>query len=191
MDDIIKNIKKERVAVYIDGSNFYGYLKDGAINFPKGVKFDFKSFVDFLVQDRECVSKRYYTGVFRNLDGSEKSKSLVSGQQKFFSRIENDGFKIKRGRIMPSGKTYKEKGTDVKIAIDLIIGAVDDIYDTAILVSSDTDLIPAIRYIKYKHKKTEYVGFAHAPSLGIQKYANLSILLLPRDIEKFKENTLL
>lgn len=184
--------KKERVAVYIDGSNFYGYLKDKEINFPKGTKFDFKKFVDFLVSDkRELISKRYYTGVFRNFDGSKKSESLVSGQQKFFTNIEKDGFIIKRGRIMPFGNVYKEKGTDVKISVDLIVGAVDNLYDTAILVSSDTDLIPAIRYVKYKDKKVEYIGFAHAPSLGIQKYANLSRLLLPEDIEKFKENTLL
>lgn len=184
--------KKERVAVYIDGSNFYGYLKDKEINFPKGTKFDFKEFVDFLVSDkRQLVSKRYYTGVFRNLDGDDKSRNLVSGQQKFFSNLKNDGFAIKRGRIMPIDKVYKEKGTDVKIAVDLIVGAVDNLYDTAILVSSDTDLIPAVRYVKYKNKKIEYVGFAHSPSLGIQKYANLSILLLPRDIEKFKEKTLL
>src|SRR4030042_1969403 len=183
--------KKERVAVYIDGSNFYGYLKDKEINFPKGSKFDFKEFVDFLIGGkRELISKRYYTGVFRNLDGSNKSKNLISGQQKFFTNIQKDGFIIKRGRIMPLGNLYKEKGTDVKISVDLIVGAVDNLYDTAILVSSDTDLIPAIRYIKYKKKKIEYVGFAHAPSLGIQKYADFSILLLPRDIEKFKEKTL-
>lgn len=183
--------KKEKVAIYIDGSNFYGYLKDKEINFPKGAKFNFKQFVDFLISDkRQLVSKRYYTGVFRNFDGSDKSKSLVSGQQKFFSNLENDGFTIKRGRIMPVDKVYKEKGTDVKIAVDLIVGAVDDLYDTAILVSSDTDLIPAISYIKYKKKKIEYVGFAHAPSLGMQKYADLSRLLLPDDIEKFKEQTL-
>jgi len=181
--------KKERVAIYIDGSNFYGYLRNKEINFPKGIKFNFKEFVNFLVGDkRELVSKRYYTGVFRDLDGSDKSISLVRGQQKFFSNLENDGFIIKRGRIMPIDKIYKEKGTDVKIAVDLIVGAVDNLYDTVILVSSDTDLIPAVKYVKYKNKKIEYVGFAHAPSLGMQKYADFSILLLPRDIDKFKEN---
>lgn len=184
--------RKERIAVYIDGSNFYGYLKDREIAFPKGTKFDFKEFVNFLVGDkREIVSKRYYTGVFRNFNGTDKSENLVRGQQKFFSNLKNDGFIIKRGRIMPTDGVYKEKGTDVKIAVDLIVGAVDNLYDTAILVSSDTDLIPAIRYVKYKGKKIEYVGFAHAPSLGIQKYTNLSRLLLPDDIEKFKEKTLL
>lgn len=188
---IISKIKKEKVAVYIDGSNFYGYLKDKEIDFPKGIKFDFNAFVEFLVGDRGCVSKRYYTGVFRNLDGSKKSAELVKGQQKFFSQIEKDGFVIKRGRIMKTDGDYKEKGTDVKIATDLIIGAVDSWYDTAILVSSDTDLIPAIKYVKYRKKRLEYVGFSHNPSFGMQKYADLTILLLPKDVEKFKEKTLL
>ena len=183
--------KKERVAIYIDGNNFYKYLKDKEINFPKGVKFDFNKFVDFLVKDRECISKRYYVGIVRNLDNTEKSKQIVKGQQKFLAKIENDGFIIKRGRVIYDGGKIREKGTDVKIAIDLVIGAADDIYDTAILISSDTDLIPALKYIKYKDKNLEYVGFSHAPSLGMQKFASLSILLLAENIEKFKERRLL
>lgn len=183
----LKNNFNERVAVYIDGSNFYNYLKDAEINFPHGRKFDYKYFIDELVGDRQCVSKRYYTGVFRNIDGTEKSQKLVRGQQKFFSNLENDGFVVKRGRIMPICGVYKEKGTDVKIAVDLVIGAVENQYDTVILISSDTDLIPAIKYLKYAKKKIEYVGFAHNPSFGMQKYANFSILLLPKDINKFSE----
>ncbi|MBU2109415.1 NYN domain-containing protein [Patescibacteria group bacterium] len=179
-------VNKERVTIYIDGSNFYHYLKDKEISFPKGVKFDFKKFVEYLVNNRDCVSKRYYTGIFRNIDDTKKSKELVRGQQKFLSNLQNDGIIIKRGRILYDSGKPREKGTDVKIATDLIIGVVDDLYDTAILVSSDTDLIPAIKYLKYKGKKLEYVGFSHAPSFGIQKYANFSKLLLPSDIDKFK-----
>jgi len=182
--------RKEKVVVYIDGNNFYKYLKDKEINFPRGVKFDFNKFINFLVKDRECISKRYYVGIARNLDNTEKSKQIVEGQQKFLSEIEKEGFAIKRGRLMYDKGRIREKGTDVKIAVDLVIGAVDNLYDSAVLVSSDTDLIPAIKYVKYRKKKLEYVGFAHAPSLGIQKYADLSRLLLPEDIEKFKEETL-
>jgi len=57
---------KEKVAIYIDGSNFYHCLKDKEILFPKGIKFNLKSFADFLVGERKCISKRYYTGIFRN-----------------------------------------------------------------------------------------------------------------------------
>lgn len=179
---------KEKVAVYIDGNNFYKYLKDKEISFSRGIKFDYRKFVEFLTGDRKCVSKRYYVGIARNLDGTEKSKQIVKGQQKFLSKIERDGFDIKHGRVIYDKGGPREKGADVKIAVDLVIGAVDNIYDTAILVSSDTDLIPAVKYIKYKGKKLEYVGFSHSPSLGMQKYANLSILLLPKDIKKFKES---
>lgn len=178
---------KEKVAVYIDGSNFYHYLKDKEISFPKGMKFDFKTFVDFLVQDRWCISKRYYTGIFRNIDNSSKSIELVRGQQKFLSKLMADGFTIKRGRILYDRDGFREKGTDVKIATDLIVGAVDGLYDTAIIVSSDTDLIPAIQYVRYQKKKIEYVGFSHAPSFGIMKYAHVRRLLAPSDIEKFKQ----
>ncbi len=178
--------KKERVAIYIDGSNFYKYLKGADLDLPKGTRLNFSRFAEFLIGDRECVSKRYYIGIARNFDDSEKSKQMVKGQQKFLQGLENEGFNIKRGRIMYDVGKIREKGTDVKIATDLIVGAVDDIYDTAILVSSDTDLIPALQYIRYRGKKLEYVSFSHAPSFGMQKYANFSKLLTTKEIESFK-----
>ena len=182
---------KEKVAVYIDGNNFYGYLKDKAINFSKDTRFNYSKFVQWLVGDRDCVSKRYYVGIARNFDNSEKSKQIVRGQQKFLQSLMNEGFTVKPGRVMYDGGKIREKGTDVKMAVDLIIGAIEDKYDTAMLVSSDTDLIPAVQYMKYRKKKLEYVGFSHSPSLGMQKYADFTILLLPKDIEKFQEKKLL
>lgn len=177
---------QRRVAVYIDGNNFYKYIKDKEVSFPRGVKFDFERFVNNLVGDRYLISKRYYVGIARNVDDSEKSREIVKGQQKFLSHLENEGFAIKRGRVMYDSGRIREKGTDVKMAVDLVIGAADDLYDTVVVVSSDTDLIPAIQYIKYKGKRIEYVGFSHAPSLGMQKHADLSILLTPQDINKLR-----
>lgn len=177
----------EKVAIYIDGNNFYKYLKDKEINLPKGVKFNFSKFVDFLINGRNCISKRYYIGIARNIDNTLRSKQIVRGQQKFLSRIKNEGFIIKPGRVMYDKGRIREKGTDVKIAVDLIIGAVDNHYDVAVLVSSDTDLIPAIRHLKYRGKRLEYIGFSHNPSLGMQKYADLTILLRAKDIYNFKE----
>lgn len=43
---------------------------------------------------------------------------------------------------------YEEKQTDVNIAIELFKGAVNNTYDTAAIVSGDSDLIPAIRAVK-------------------------------------------
>jgi uncharacterized LabA/DUF88 family protein len=43
---------------------------------------------------------------------------------------------------------FEEKETDVNIAISLVEDAVGDHYDTAILLSGDSDLIPAIKAAK-------------------------------------------
>jgi hypothetical protein len=42
------------------------------------------------------------------------------------------------------GLPPREKGVDVKLAIDLVMKAIEDVYDVAIIASCDSDLNPAI-----------------------------------------------
>ena len=86
---------------------------------------------------------------------------------------------------MRSGGSYHEKGVDVKIAVDLLVGAYDDLYDVAIILSSDTDLIPAIRKVKHLGKKVEYIGFSHRPSTALTNVASSTRLLVREDVEPF------
>lgn len=44
--------------------------------------------------------------------------------------------------------TYEEKETDVSIAVSLVEDAALDRFDTALLISADSDLCPAIRSLK-------------------------------------------
>jgi uncharacterized LabA/DUF88 family protein len=180
----MENKGKNRVAIFIDGGNFYQKIRENDL-IPKGVRFDYVKFATFLARGRNLTSKSYYIGVVRNYDNNPKSQKMVESQQKLLSGLENDGYQIKRGRIVYDNK-IREKGVDVHIAIDLVIGAVEDDYDTAIIVSSDTDLIPAIKYIRFKGKKVEYVGFSHAPSLGMIKESDDRILLLKEQLDTFK-----
>ena len=80
---------------------------------------------------------------------------------------------------------YHEKGVDVQLAVDLLVGAYENSYDTAILLSSDTDLIPAIKKVKELGKAVEYIGFAHKPTIALQTHATLSRLLIQEEIEAF------
>ncbi len=178
--------KKETVAVYIDGGNLYRRLKD--FNIPKNKnRFNYLAFIKYLVGDRGIVSKRYYIGTVKNVDGSKKSEKMVRGQQKFLDGIEREGFEIKRGKIMYDEGNIREKGVDVKLSLDLTIGAVDSLYDTAIVISSDTDLIPAIKYvIKEKNKKVEYIGFGISPSFGMIKESSTSRIFSDTDLIKFQ-----
>lgn len=49
----------------------------------------------------------------------------------------------------------EEKGIDVLVALDIAIGARDDRYDVAVVVSADTDLIPAIEVALQAGKRVE------------------------------------
>ena len=55
--------------------------------------------------------------------------------------------------------TYVEKGIDVKIAVDMITLALKDVYDTAILVSGDSDFVPVINQLKELRKAVQVAMF--------------------------------
>jgi uncharacterized LabA/DUF88 family protein len=183
-------MKNEKVAIYIDGGNSYRRLK--SIGIPeKSCRFDYSAFVDHLVGDRVLVSKRYYVGIVRNVDESEKAEQMVKSQQKFLNALQTKGFEVKPGKIMYDDGNIREKGVDVKLALDLVIGAVDNWYDTAIVISSDTDLIPAIKYVRSaKNKKIEYIGFGVTPSLGMIKECSVPRVFSSTDLFDFQTKTL-
>jgi uncharacterized LabA/DUF88 family protein len=44
--------------------------------------------------------------------------------------------------------SYEEKETDVSIAVQLVEDGVSNVFDTALLISADSDLCPAVRSLK-------------------------------------------
>ncbi|MFQ5493726.1 MAG: NYN domain-containing protein [Candidatus Dojkabacteria bacterium] len=178
-------MEKEKVLAIIDGSNLYHKLKD--LEIQSTGKFDYRGLIGWLARDRKVVSVTYYVGAVRTKRSDKKGQQLRKGQQKLFSHLgsQDQGIEVKTGYIMKTDGKYHEKGVDVHMAVDLLIGAYEDLYDTALIVSSDTDLIPAIQKVRQRKKKIEYIGFSHAPSLGLQKHANISRLLIKEEIEKF------
>jgi len=171
----------EKVYVYIDGGNLYYNLKENAC---ASMNFDFKKFVDFLVKDRKLEGVRYYIGQVKPVEGDQKSQELHRHQQILFEKIKQAGFYIVRGRLQQIGKIFAEKGVDVRIGIDIIEGAYENRYDTAILISSDGDLAPAVEMAVRKNKKIEVVGFEHKPSYALIQKANVYHSMKKADLEK-------
>lgn len=184
----------DKVKIYIDGGNTYSalfrntYDKKGNVVsssiLSKGQEFNHKDFADFLVANRVCSGKNYYVGIVRDFDQTPKSQKLVSKQQKFLAGLQNDGFNIERGKIVYD-HVIREKGVDVKIAIDLVVDGIEDKYDTVILVSSDTDLIPAVKYVQSRGKKVEYIGFSNHTSLAFIKQCDSQRVLGINELKPF------
>ena len=175
---------KERVFVIVDGSNFYHRLAEPEVDLKNQLTFDFSGFADLLARGRIIVKKTYYTGVVRAGMDNEHAQELRRNQQKLFSSLEKSGWTIERGYIMKTDG-YHEKGVDVKIAVDILSGAYEDLYDTVLLVSSDTDLIPAAQKTRLLGKRVEYIGFSHRPSFAMQKHCGFTRLLGREDLLQF------
>jgi uncharacterized LabA/DUF88 family protein len=54
-------------------------------------------------------------------------------------------------------RTHEEKQSDVNIALKLLSDAVDDLYDRAVIISADSDLLPAIKSVQ-RHSPEKEIG---------------------------------
>lgn len=89
------------------------------------------------------------------------------------------------GYLLKSGGIFREKGVDVNIAVDILVTVYENLADRIILVSSDMDLLPAIKKAKEKGKSVEYIGFSHKPSVAMVANCSISKLLSKEDIVPF------
>lgn len=173
---------KERTLIFIDGSNFYFKLK--SLDFENTLNFDFIKFAQFLLRKRKSVGARYYIGKVKQ-DGSSKADSMVANQQRLFAKLKKSKFEYVLGYLLKSGGKYHEKGVDVQMAVDMLVAAYENKCDRIILISSDTDLAPAIIKTQEKGKIVEYIGFSHQPSVAMVSFCRESRLLTKEEIEQF------
>ena len=94
-----------RVAVFIDGSNFYFKLK--TLGFQHLSQFQYRNFVEWLAGYRSLVSAQYYIGVVRAKPNDQKGRKMRFQQRQFFNYLlETQKFIIKKGYLMQSGNLY-------------------------------------------------------------------------------------
>lgn len=113
----------------------------------------------------------YYVGQVRRVPNKnskyfQKAERMYAAQQRLAAHLQNQGIS-KYGKLLkdpsPNG-VYHEKGVDVQIAVDMIKLARENFYDAAYLLSSDSDLVPAVREVKLLGKSVIYVGLKKIPS---------------------------
>lgn len=204
-------IEMERVEILIDAGNFY-HLALKKLDIAE-IDFDYDAFASFLVNGRTLISegRRLYIGTVREKEGDPRTKTAMAEQRRFLMALQSTKWQIKTSKLrsrveevqvdsrvrehnilQKAGvhtihvERMREKGIDVKMATDLIVGAVDDKYDTAIVVSSDSDLVPAIDWARMRKKKrVEYIGFSIPDSRGEAYAAKPTFALIARtDVQR-------
>jgi uncharacterized LabA/DUF88 family protein len=173
---------KKRVLLLVDGSNLYYKLK--ALGLDNLLRFDYGGFRDYLTNGAEIVDSRYYVGGIR-YDGSKKSRAMLGNQQRLLRNLKQANFHYSLGYLLKSDGKYHEKGVDVQMAIDIVVAAYENICDQIVIVSSDTDLIPAIKKAKQKNIKIIYIGFSTKPSVAMVSNCDETRLLTEKEVDAF------
>lgn len=173
---------KKKVIILIDGSNFYFKLKDLKLNHL--LNFNFSEFSAKLANNNVINMTIYYIGKIKT-DGTKKTQILFDNQRKLLSHLGKHKVKYSLGYLLKSNGRYHEKGVDVNIAVDMLVATYEKLCDHIILISSDTDLLPAIKKAKEKGITVEYIGFSHKPSLAMIANCSVSKLLNKDDLLPF------
>lgn len=173
----------KKILVQFDGSNFYNKIKKASSDVHL-TNYDYAGLAKELTQEKS-PQIIYYVGEIKKYPGNKKSQTLYASQQSLFLHLRKQNIQVKLGYLLMSDGKFHEKGVDVQIAVDIVRGAIKNEYDICYLISSDTDLLPAIQTAKDEKKKIVYVGFENFVSRALSKNCSSYIILKKNQILKF------
>jgi len=155
---------KERVMVFVDSSNLFHALK------RLGLKIDYYKLVKELVGNRTLVRPYYY--------GSKAPYPKSLTQDKFHRALQHEGFEVITKPIKTIHENiWVEKGVDIALATDILINAFRNLFDTAILVSGDSDFVTTLAEIKRLGKRVEVAAFDNTIDQGLKGVADRYVSL--------------
>lgn len=141
-----------RIMFFIDGFNVYHALQAT----PKYWKYkwlDYTKLAQCYITSKDTIIDIYYFSALAtwNPQKVQRHKALLKALRLSGVKIVLGEFKLKDKKCrLCNGvyQTYEEKQTDVNIAIKLFQEGIMDNYDRAIIISGDSDLIPALEAVK-------------------------------------------
>jgi uncharacterized LabA/DUF88 family protein len=139
-----------RYCFYIDGFNVYYSLNNRRLSKYKWLNY--RGVAEAVITTEDTI-----TGVFYFTTFVRWKPAAVSRHKQYIKALRSVGVQTVLGRFLKKkvrchicGKYYttrEEKQTDVNIALHLLCDAVNNLYDRAVIVSGDTDLVPAIEAV--------------------------------------------
>jgi uncharacterized LabA/DUF88 family protein len=191
-----------QTVLLVDGENFKGKIKAvfeaAGKTRPVWHEYNFRGLLD-KVLDGTVVDKKvfYFAKLKEHEESKEKSRQLIEEQRYLKNHLESQEFEvILSGRVRGQleerswGKkilVFKEKGVDVKIAVDMVSLSCDKKAKEIILGSSDSDLQPAITETKQRGVACVYLGFEMQPNRGLSFTTGRTILIRNTEVLEFEK----
>ena len=143
----------QRAAVFVDGFNLYHAIEALREDHLKWLSLR-KLSEEFVPAPQFAVTEIFYftaLAKWRPPQSWERHSQYIKALEAEGITVVSGKFKKRRRRchicqeISPS---HEEKETDVNIALYLLDGAYQDLYDRALILTADSDLAPAIRMVR-------------------------------------------
>jgi hypothetical protein len=158
---------KFKTIVYIDGFNFYYGIKRmyhsektpyDSCKWRESLWLDLVKFSESLLLDsQELVMVKYFTarvGAYQKEKSKRQNAYLDVLKTLGRIRIIEGEFKLYEETCQVCDAVYKspkEKQTDVNLATELLTDAIDNNFEIAVLITSDSDYKSPVQYIKKKY----------------------------------------
>lgn len=186
----------QRVITYVDGFNLYFGLKTSG--FKKHYWLDLPALSTALLKpDQQLVATHYFTARIRtngrNADDSKRQTIYIDALAAQPNLTVHEGHYLeKTGNCKSCGatwKTYEEKMTDVNIAAQMLADAYEDRFDTAFIISGDSDLTTPIQQVRkrFPHKRLIVVFPPNRQSAQLKRTANGTLVI---GEDKLRQNQL-
>ena len=148
---IASEVQMSRVACYVDGFNLYHAIAE--LNEPHLNWLDIKALAQSLCRDGESiVNVAYFSAYATWLTGP------YARHRQYVAALKSTGVECHIARFNEkttycrscgsSWKQHEEKETDVHFSLTFLEDAIDDVFDRALLISADSDHVPAVRRIR-------------------------------------------
>ncbi len=171
----------QRVIAYVDGFNLYFGLKDS--QFKKYYWLDLPAMAAALLRpDQQLVATHYFTARIRtngrDADDAKRQTTYIDALAAQPNLTVHEGHYLEKTQRCKScgasWKVYEEKMTDVNIAAEMLADAYEDRFDTAFVISGDSDLTTPIQQVRkrFPNKRLIVVFPPNRQSAQLKKAAN-------------------
>jgi len=135
-----------RCAVFVDG----GYLNKILEHEFSKAAIDYGRLSDELTQGTERLRTYYYHCMpYQSDPPTEEEKQRHANMARFIEALKRlPRFEFRQGKLAKRGGGFEQKRVDIWIAVDLVRLSFSHQITKAIIISGDSDLVPAIEAAK-------------------------------------------
>lgn len=133
-----------RGALYVDGFNLYHPIAGCGLPYLKWTSMWRLGEILCRSEELEMVKAVVCTAMPKHMP--EK----MGRHNKYVASQIATGTAVIKGHYVPDGVTYSEKQTDINLALAVILDGIDDLYDTAFLLTADSDQVATAKAFKVR-----------------------------------------